>query len=109
MPRDYIMRMVEQIAAMLASILAKREAGYVEQAGQELDNHCLRSIGLTIDKLKKLSPEAIAQLLDESGTMRPVRAVTLAELLIVDAQLADEKGDGAGATASRVHALCLLA
>lgn len=107
-PRDYIMRMVEQIAAMLATILAKREAGYVEEARKELDNHSLRTIGLTVAQLKKLSPEAVAQLLNEGGALRPVRAITLVELLLVDAELADEQPDAAEAMASRVHAFCLL-
>ena len=40
-----------------------------------MDEHSVKSIGLTIDKLKQLSPEAVAQLLEENATMRPVRAV----------------------------------
>jgi hypothetical protein len=109
MPRDYIMRMVEQIAAMLASILARREAGYVEQARQEMDGHCLRTVGLTLERLKGLSPEAVAQLLAENGALQPVRAVTLVELLLIDAELNEEQGKVAEAMPSRVHAACLLA
>ena len=103
------MRMVEQIAAMLASILTQREAGYVDKARREMDAQSLKSIGLTIDKLKKLSPQAMAQLLDESPAMRPVRAITLAELLLVDAELTDEQGNASESLASRVHACCLMA
>jgi len=109
MARDYIMRMVEQIAAMLSTLLAKREAGCNIEVEKELDGHCLRTIGLSLERLKKLSPEAVAQLLNEAGALRPVRAITLAELLLVDAELADEKQDESGAAASRVHAFCLLA
>src|SRR3982751_6884864 len=93
MPRDYIMRMVDQIAAMLASILARREEGYVEQATQEMDGHCLRTVGLTLERLKSLSPEAVAQLLAENGALQPVRAITLAEVLLIDAELNEEQSN----------------
>src|ERR1044071_3656143 len=109
MARDYIMRMVEQIAAMLSTILAKREAGCGIEVERELDGHCLRTIGLTLERLRKLSPQAVAQLLNETGALRPVRAITLAELLLVAAALAAEKQDESGAAARRVHAFCLLA
>ena len=109
MSRDYILRMIEQIAAMLASIMAKRRAGQVVEARQDLDSQCLRAIGLTLDNLKKLSPEAVAELLHEAGALRPVRAVTLAELLLVEAEWNDEKMGALDSTSNRVHAFCLLA
>src|SRR6266850_2818890 len=109
MARDYILRMVEQIAAMLATILAKKEAGQVGEARQEMDGNSLRTIGLTLESLKKLSPEAVANLLEGSGALRPVRAITLAELLLVDAEWEEAKGNAAQSVASRVHAFCMLA
>ena len=99
--------MIEQIAAMLASILAKKDAGQIGEARQEMDGQSRRTIGLTIEEIKKLSPEAVANLLTAGGALQPVRAVTLAELLLVDADLATEKGEAP--VANLVHAFCLLA
>jgi len=107
MARDYILRMIEQIAAMLASILAKKDAGQIGEASKELDGNSLRTIGMTLENLKKLSPEAVAQLLEGSGALRPVRAITLAELLLVDADILEAKGEPP--VANLVHAFCMLA
>jgi hypothetical protein len=38
MASDYILRIVEQIAAMLATIIAKKQAGQFAEAGAELEN-----------------------------------------------------------------------
>jgi hypothetical protein len=109
MARDYILRMVEQIAAMLATIMAKRQAGQTAEAQTELDGNSLRTIGMSLEDLKKLSPETLANLLANSGPLGPVRAITLAELLLVDADIREEKGDTAGSVPNIVHAFCLIA
>jgi hypothetical protein len=109
MPGDYILRMVEQIAAMLSTIAAKKQAGKLAEAGEELENTCIQTIGLTLTDLKRLSPEAVAQLLNNAGALRPVRAVMLAELLLVDAELHEADGDTRPLLSNYVHAFCLLA
>jgi hypothetical protein len=109
MARDYILRIADQIAAMLATILAKKQAGQIAEAGTELDNTCLQTIGLTLTDLKRLSPEAVAQLLNNVGALRPVRAVMLAELLLVDAELIEADPNPRPSLPNHVHAFCLLA
>ena len=68
MVRDYVMRLVEQVAKMLASFVAKREAGRLDEARQELDAVCQEHLGLTLDFVKRNSPEAIAQILAAAGS-----------------------------------------
>jgi len=67
------------------------------------------TIGLSLDRLKQLSPEAVAELLNKTGASRHLRAVTLAELLLLDAELNPSAGAPGQPTANHVHAFCLLA
>ena len=103
------MRLVEQIAAQLATILAKQAAGKPAEAREELERTCRQTIGLDLSKLKELSPEAVARLLESAGALRHIRAVTLAELLLLDAELSESEGDPRQPLTSQVHAVCLLA
>ncbi|MDR3456005.1 MAG: hypothetical protein P4N60_01055 [Verrucomicrobiae bacterium] len=109
MSRDYMLRMIEQIAAMLARILAKKQAGQIAEARSEAENLSVQNIGLTLTELKRLSPEAVAQLLDKMGGLRTIRAVTLAELLLVDAELYEADKIPNQSLSNYVHAFCLLA
>ncbi|HSY18393.1 MAG TPA: hypothetical protein VK815_08670 [Candidatus Acidoferrales bacterium] len=109
MSRDYMLRMIEQIAAMLARLLAKKQAGQIAEARSEAENLSLQNIGLTLTELKRLSPEAVAQLLDKMGGLRTIRALTLAELLLVDAELHEANQIPNQSLANYVHAFCLLA
>ena len=104
-----MLRMVEQVAAMLARLLAKKQAGQIVEARSEAENICAQNIGLTLTELKRLSPEAVAQLLDKVGGLRTIRAVTLAELLLVDAELHEADKIPSQTLSNHVHAFCLLA
>jgi len=102
------MRLIEQIAAMLAAILGKRRAGQVEEARQDLDAACGQTVGLTLEAVKRLSPDALAGFLRDSGGNRYPRSVMLAELLIQDAEILEEKGAIQEAMPGYLHAFCLL-
>ena len=45
MQRDYIMRLIEQIAALMASIIAKERAGKYPEAKVEIDEKARQTIG----------------------------------------------------------------
>ncbi len=109
MPEDYIMRLLRQIAAVLAGILAKKEAGKLVEARQEIETTCVQTIGISLAQLKQLAPEAVAELVNATGASRHLRAVTLAELLLLDAEFSETPGNLAQPTSSEVHAFCLLA
>src|SRR5687767_11741746 len=108
MAQDYLMRLIEQIARMLASIIMLRQAGRNEEAKDEIASMCLQTIGLPIERVRTSSPESVADFLSSSGALRHSRAIMLAELLIQDAELSEAAGRTADATLSRVHAFCLL-
>jgi hypothetical protein len=104
-----MLRMIEQIAAMLAAIMARKQAGQLVEARSEAQKSCLQTIGLTLDELKRLSPESVAQLLNNAGALRTMKAVTLAELLLVDAELQEANPNPNAFLSNYVHAFCLLA
>jgi hypothetical protein len=108
MAQDYIMRMVEQIAAMLAAIIAKRRLGQTEEAKADLAALSLQTIGLPLDTVRQLAPDALASHLAASGGNRYSRSVMLAELLIQDAEMLDGDAQAETALRSRLHAFCLL-
>ena len=109
MVRDYVMRLVEQVAKLLVSIAAKRDAGQHDEARADLHAICQEHIGLTLDFIKRTSPEGLAEALAAAGALRHARAVLLSDLLTLDAQLSDDTGRAAEATVARLHAFCLLA
>lgn len=108
MPQDYILRLIEQAAAMLAALIAKRRKGEIQEARQDLQALCLQQVGLPIETVKGLSPNGLAEHLSTAGANRFVRAVMLAELLIQDAETLEIQGETQRAMPSYVHAFCLL-
>jgi hypothetical protein len=109
MAEDFIMRLVQQVAAMLAAILTQRRSGQIAEARQEVGKLCLESIGLPVEKVKQMTPEGVASHLRESGGNQYPRAVLLAELLLQDAEILESQGALQDALPSYVHAFCLLA
>jgi hypothetical protein len=108
MQRDYIMRLIEQIAAIVASIVAKERAGQYPEARAEVDAQARQVVGMGLADVRKLSPEAVSKLLTSSGGLRYGRAVILAELLLHDAAIGDATEHPSEALLSRIHAFCLL-
>jgi hypothetical protein len=53
MERDYIMRLIEQIAALVASIIAKERAGKYPEAKAEIDEKARQTIGLSLEQVAK--------------------------------------------------------
>lgn len=103
------MRLIEQIAALLASVVAKERAGQHSEAKAELEEKARQSIGMGLRDLKRLSPEAVSQLLESSGSLRYGRAVVVAELLLHDATISEaSSSDDADTLLSYLHAFCLL-
>ena len=67
MARDYILRLIEQIATMLAALMSRREAGEIIAAREDLENTCVRMVGFTLTEIKGLAPEEVAKILERSA------------------------------------------
>lgn len=108
MARDYVLRLIEQVANLLASVLARRVADDAPAARQEVEDLCVQTVGLSLATVKAMTPDAVAAHLAAAGGLGPVRAVLLAELLLQDGELCDDSGNVAGGWCARLHAFCLL-
>ncbi|MBI5687208.1 MAG: hypothetical protein HZC54_19215 [Verrucomicrobia bacterium] len=108
MAQDYIMRLVEQIGRMLAAIIAHRKAGRDAEAALEIEANCRQAIGLPLEIVRRSSPEALWELLQQGGGLRYPRAVMLAELLLQDAELSKSANRPADTICSQLQAFCLL-
>jgi hypothetical protein len=108
-PQDYLLRLIEQVAQMLAAILGLRRAGRNAEAAEQIRQTCLQTTGLPFDVVKHSAPEQLWQLLASGGGTQHARAVMLAELLMQDAELADLAGNERECLISRVQARALLA
>jgi hypothetical protein len=109
MPRDYFLRLIDQVAQMLVEILALRRVGRNKEALELVAATCQQTVGLPLDLVKRSSPETILQLLESGGATQHVRAVMLAELLLQDAELSDTAGKSREAIIGRAQAQALLA
>jgi hypothetical protein len=107
MPQDYFLRLIDQVAIMLARIAGREIAGDKAGAKEELDAQCRETIGLEVPQLQHLSPEELAQLLNTADGVRQGRAIMLAELLMKDAEM--HPVDEPRKTVDYLHAFCLIA
>lgn len=108
MARDYILRIIEQLGLIVASILAARRRGDVPTALAQVHEQCLQHVGLPFDLLKHASPEQVAEWLRSGGALVHPRSVILAELLLQDAEIQEESLNALGALISYLHTVCLL-
>lgn len=108
MARDYILRLIDQVAMMLAEIVAKRKGGQKTEARTEIENQAMQHTGLPLSLIRSAAPAMVADLLRNGGELRFIRSVLLAELLLQDASIAEETGDKTAALTDFMHAWCLL-
>jgi len=109
MQRDYIMRMIEQAIAGLVAIVLKAESGQFQQARSDLNAVCRNTVGLDLERVKKLTPDAVAELLASGGLLRFTRSIILAEVLLSDAEVQEKEENAPFPLANFVHAFCLIA
>ncbi len=109
MPQDYIIRLLQQLGAVLASIAGKKSQGDWAAAEQEIADQCERHTGLPFAVVKQSTPESLAQLLAMGGAMQLPRSLMLAELLCEDADLSERRGNPMAAAASYAQAEALIA
>jgi hypothetical protein len=106
---DYVLRLIDQIALLLAEILQLRKFGRAREAREEISKACLENVGLPFALVKRSAPEAILEMLATGGGTQHVRAIMLAELLLHDAELAESAGQKREGLISRAQARVLIA
>ena len=108
MSQDYILRLIGQLGAMLAAIIAKRRAGLLVEARADVNAFSIQAVGMPLHLVRQMAPEALTQHLHGSGTPDHARAVILAELLIQEAEMDESAGNSQAAITGALHAFCLL-
>ncbi len=98
--RDYIMRLVQQLAAVMRRILRLQEQEKYDQAQQEVEEAYGELLGLERELLMSLAPATAAPLLGEAGKIK-----IAARLLQAEADLAGRRGDAEAALRLRSRAL----
>lgn len=98
--RDYLMRLVQQLAAVMRRILRLQEQEKYDQAQQEVEEAYGELLGLERELLISLAPATAAPLLGEAGKIR-----IAARLLQADAELAGRRRDPEAAYSLRSRAL----
>lgn len=101
---DYVLRLIEQAGRMLGAILRRRKDGDAAGARHELEQAAQQHIGLPLAMLRRLSPDALANLLKSGGDRSHLRAFLLGELLVQEAEIAEEEARPQDALVSYVHA-----
>lgn len=104
MPQDYILRLIEEVALMLAELARLKSS----EKPARISALCLRETGLPLDFVKHSAPDTILRLLETGGGTQYARAVLLAELLLQDADVSESAGKNREAIISRAQAATLL-
>jgi hypothetical protein len=92
--KDYIQRLIEQLADALASLLKKRRAKQNAEARVMVGDACRELLGMEFDVLVSVDPRSAAELLGH-----PARVRALAQLVQQDAFALEGLGDSIAADA----------
>lgn len=100
--KDYIERLIEQLAEALAALLALRRDRKHEAAQALIRESSLSLLGMEYSVLTSMDARSVAQLLGH-----PEKIKALAGLIAEEAELLRQRGDEAGALARFERALAL--
>jgi hypothetical protein len=105
--KDYIMRMIQPIAKMVARILFRIKSGRIEEASLDLQTAAERFLGLKLDMILSLSNPELIELLSVNGKLDMEKAYIAGQLLFCEANIRDE-GNGSGGREIHLRSLDLL-
>ena len=77
---DYVMRMINQMVAVLAKLIGLKDAGQYQSAQQVIDQSLEQLLGLKPELLKHMDDSSILNLLTSQGELGIERLYLLAEL-----------------------------
>ena len=106
MQRDYILRMIEQMAAMIARLRKLIAGGDLETADAEL-RQAAGIYGVDLDAARAVDAETLLLLMSPTGQPEPTRAWITAELLTLEGLRMEAEGDARAAHAVYAKALLL--
>ena len=109
MQRDYVLRMIEQAAAVLKELMDRLRGRRVTREEALLDLKRAAFLGnLDLDLLRVLDANAVRAIVLQVGQSDPARIWLAAEILYLDGLSAEAQGDSPAAAASLSKALMLF-
>jgi hypothetical protein len=100
--KDYILRMVKQLAAALARVLGLKQQGRLEEAQQAIDEAWSELLSLPPQLLGRLDAVTLKSMLKHPDAYRAA-----ADLLEAEATIAESRGDPLTAESRRAVAAAL--
>ena len=105
--RDYLLRLVEQMARVLARVRELLATGKTLEAREELER-AARGAGLDLSLASTLAPSSLLPMLSVGGEVDRSKCALFAELLYLEHQRALADGQGDHAARARDRALMLF-
>jgi len=108
--QDYLLRLIEQAAQMLAKMLGLQAAGQHAEAAHVRRDAAEKWLGLSADRLRTLRDDELIDHLQQNGALAefPLRLGLAISLLRAEGNGRAVAGDRDGAIRTRATALCLL-
>jgi len=106
--RDYIMRMITMLTAVIKKLVALKEAREYPQALEELQHQCRSLLGVDLEFLGSFEPSSLAHLFGSDPHMASTKCYAAGLLLSERAALLDLLNRPDEAAADRTRSLGLL-
>ena len=106
--RDYILRLVEQLAKTLGVVLTLKKAGRFDEAELSIAKAAQNLIGLDVETLLALPVEQIVSLFSPGGSLDAGKCIVVAELLCEHGEIKSFQEEEETAYHARIRALSLL-
>ena len=107
MERDFVMRMIEEFARVIAKVFFLRDTKQFQNAHEELDNVSRMITGFSSSQLKQLGPEGIKNIFDYSNIPNIEKVYYSARIVMEEAYLFELEGKIDASLESYAFALAL--
>jgi uncharacterized protein DUF6483 len=92
MERDYVMRMIEEFARIIAKVFFLRDTKQYQNAHTELDNVSRMITGFSSSQLKELGPDGVKSIFDYSNITNIEKVYYSARIVMEEAFLFELEG-----------------
>ena len=106
--RDYILRLVEQLAKTLGVVLTLKKARRFDEAERAIAKAAQNLVGLDVETLLALPVEQIVSLFSPGGSLDAGKCIVVAELLYEHGEIQSFQEEEETAYHARIRALSLL-
>jgi hypothetical protein len=105
--QDYIIRLISQATAALATILGLRKSGQLQQALQVVDQTLEALVGLNASLVKAMDDRSLLGLLTSQGSLDADRLLIIADLFEAEGEILVAQDRGPESVESYARALAL--